>query len=537
MIEPKAPRGLFSAIRARGRANASVVLLLVLLVGHALAASPASAVKSVTILYTNDFHAAVEPMKATWLVDQPPIGGVRALSAWITMFRHTQPNAFLFDSGDLYTGQAISFLTRGRALIDLWKAIGFDAVCLGNHEFDYGLDGAEAYMKGEPFPVLSANLFYRSSGEPFARPYAIVEKNGIKIGVIGIFGVDAVPSTNIHTWDTLEARDPIPILRRLVPQLRKQVDLVVVLAHQGETGPMQSDAEAHPEVQRNFDADKATVAAVPGIDVFVGGHAHRGIEVPWVSPQTGSIVVQTYGRGTTLGVLELKVDIAHKKVIAHQGALVRVMPGVFPVPAAVVQVTRVWEEKAMRAEKEVVARTAVPFPRDYDAESPLGDLLCDAMLWKTGAQIAFSNAGGLRGDLPQGAITRGDLVSAFPFINTVVTMDLTGKQIRAILEQSLTLKVGMMQVAGIKATYDLSRPEYQRLVSVESSGAPLDDARTYHVVTNSFVAGGGDHYATFREGAHARDTGQLLSDLLYEYAREKKTLEAPAGGRLVPVAQ
>lgn len=521
--------------RKRGRAQAVALFLLVLLVSYAAPASTENAPRNVTILYTNDFHAAVEPMTATWLVDQPPIGGVRALSAWIAMFRRTRSDAFLFDSGDLFTGQAISFLTRGRALIDLWKAIGFDAVCLGNHEFDYGLEGATAYVKGEPFPVLSANLFYKGTDRPFARPYAIVENHGIRVGVIGIFGVDAVPSTNVHTWDTLEARDPVPILRRLVPELRKQVDLIVVLAHQGETGPMQSDAEAHPEIQRNFDADKATVAAVPGIDVFVGGHAHRGIEVPWVSPRTGSIVVQTYGRGTTLGVLELKLDMLHHKVVSHHGALIRVMPGIFPVPPAVSKTAGRWERKAKQAASEVVAQTTVAFSRHYNAESPLGDLLCDAMLWKTGAQVAFSNAGGLRADLPRGVITRGDLISAFPFINTVVTMDLTGKQIRNVLEQSLTQKVGMMQVAGIKATYDLGRPEYQRLVSVQADGEPLQDERTYHVVTNSFVAGGGDHYGTFLEASGSRDSGMLLSDLLYEYASEKKVLDPPADGRLVPV--
>ncbi len=497
----------------------------------------AAQTRTVTILYTNDFHAAVEPMKATWLVDQPMIGGGKALGAWIAMMRRTEPNPFLFDSGDLFTGQAISTLTRGQGPIEIFKSIGYDAVCYGNHEFDYGIPVAEGYAKSEPFPVLSANLFYRSDGRPFARPYAIVARNGIRIGVIGIFGVDAVPSTAPAIWKTLEARDPIPILRELVPRLRKQVDLIVVLAHQGETGPMQSDAEAHPEVQRNFDADKATVAAVPGIDVFVGGHAHRGIEVPWVSPQTGSIVVQTYGRGTTLGVLQLVYDSAQRKVVGHSGNLVRVVPGVFPVPPLVDATITRWLEECGRLGKEQLGSVSSALTRSYDSESALGDLVTDAMAWKGAAPIAFENAGGIRFDLPAGPIALYDVVSAFPFINSLVTMDLTGKQIREILEQSLTLKVGMMQVAGLRVRYDPKRPEYKRVVEVEVAGQPLDDERVYRVATNSFVATGGDHYATFLDAKRVDDTGINIMEVLADYIRSKKTIDKPVEDRLVSASR
>jgi 5'-nucleotidase/UDP-sugar diphosphatase len=490
----------------------------------------------VTIVYANDFHAAVEPMKATWLVDEPRIGGVRDFAAWVSMLRRTLPNPFVFDSGDVFTGQAVSTLSRGRALVDMFNAVGFDAACYGNHEFDYGVPSAKAYADVARFPVLSANLFYRGTDRLFARPYAIVEKNGIKVAVVGVFGVDAVPSTGRAIWDELEARDPIPLLRKLLPELRRQADLVVVLAHQGETGPMQPDAEAHPEVQRTFAADKALVEAVPGIDVFVGGHAHRGIEVPWVSPATGTIVVQTYGRGTTVGVLRLELDRITRRVLAHRGGLVRVANGVFDVPREVEETVRRWDAEVARIGGAVVATAAAPLGRDYNGESALGDLIADAMLWKSGADIAFQNAGGIRADLDAGPVTLYEVVSVFPFINTLVEASLTGRQVRAILEQSLTLKVGLMQVAGVRLRYDLAKPEGQRLISAEVGGAPLADDRVYRVATNSFLADGGDHYTTFNEAASKRDRGLLLSDLLVEYARARKTLEPPSAGRQIPAS-
>lgn len=492
--------------------------------------------KTVTILYTNDFHSAVEPITATWLVDHPKIGGVRDLAAWIAMMRREFPGAFLFDSGDVFEGPAISTLTRGQALIDLFHEMGYDAACLGNHEFDYGIQPAADYIREENYPVLDANLFYKDSGKPFARPYAIVERDGIKIGVIGIFGPTAASATTLSTWDKIDLRDPIPILRKLVPELRKKTDLVVVLVHQGLPGPMQTDAEAHPEVQRTFKADQDMVNAVPGIDVLVGGHAHRGIEVPWVSPKTGGIVVQTYGHGTTLGFLQLKLDTATHKIVSEHGSLLRVADNVFPVPPRVDAVATKWEKKAEALGDASVAFSPAPLVRNYNGESALGDLITDALRWKTGAQIGLENAGGIRDDIPAGVVTRDAIISAVPFFNTAVTGNLSGAQLRRILEQGLTLQAGLIQVSGLVVTADMSKPEYHRLISVTVNGEPLDDARVYSVVATSFIAGGGDHYPAFIAAPGARDTGILLSDVLEQYAKERHTLAAPAAGRFVDVS-
>jgi 5'-nucleotidase / UDP-sugar diphosphatase len=491
--------------------------------------------KNVTLLYTNDFHSAVEPIAATWLIDQPKIGGIRNLAAWTAMMRREYPDAFLFDSGDVFEGPAISTLTRGQALIEMFNAMGFDAACLGNHEFDYGIGPAENYVREEHFPVLAANLFYKSSGKPFAKPFAIVEHGGVKIAVIGVFGPTIASTTLLSTWDTLDLRDPKPILKQLIPRLRKEADLIVVLAHEGLPGPMQTDAEAHPEVQRTFDTDKDLVNTVPGIDVLIGGHAHRGIEVPWVSPVTGSIVVQTYGHGTTLGFLQLTLNTATHKVTAEHGSLLRIADDVFPAPPAMDALATKWEKKANALGGMPVATSPAPLTRNYNGESALGDLVTDALRWKTGAQIGLENAGGLRDDLPAGVVTRAGILSVVPFFNSLVTGDLTGAQIRRLLEQGLTLQAGLIQVSGLVMTADMNKPEYHRLVSVTVNGEPLDDAKKYTVAATSFIATGGDHYDAFISLPGSHDTGLLLSDVLEEYAKERGTLIAPPGGRFVDV--
>jgi 2',3'-cyclic-nucleotide 2'-phosphodiesterase (5'-nucleotidase family) len=211
----------------------------------------------------------------------------------------------------------------------------------------------------------------------------------------------------------------------------------------------------------------------------------------------------------------------------------RVADGVYPAPANVQAVVDQWEATADAEGKIPIGNATAAFARDYNHESPIGDLIADAMLSKTGAQMAFENAGGIRGDLPSGPLTRADAISAFPFMNTAVEMDLSGADIRAALEQSLTLDAGMLQVAGLSATYDMKRPALHRVISVRVGNQPLEDARSYKVVASSFVAQGGDHYQSFLNGKSVHDTGELLCDVLTDYARKMQTLVRPPGGRMV----
>ena len=141
------------------------------------------------------------------------------------------------------------------------------------------------------------------------------------------------------------------------------------------------------------------------------------------------------------------------------------------------------------------------------------------------------NAGGLRADIPEGAVTNGHVLDALPFLNTVVEVELTGTQLREVLEQGLTLERGLIQTSGLRGTYDLSRPAGRRLVSIEVGGRPLADARVYRVATNSFVAEGGDLYATFLK-TRARDSGRSVAEVVMEAFRKAGDVGPPPGGRL-----
>ncbi len=508
------------------RKLAASLLLLVILSVSAFAQA-----KDVTILYTNDFHSAFDPIPAYWLEGSPKLGGAAELTTMINQIRKEENRVFLFDTGDMFTGQE-SFLTKGELLMEMMMSMKYDAMAIGNHEFDYGADNFTIQMNRVPFPVLGANIFFKGTDHPYSRPYTIIEKDGIRLGVIGIIGQDARSVALPSGITNLDFPDPIPIVRKWVKELKPQVDLIVVLAHQGKTGPMQTDAENRPEVQRDFDEDIRLTTEVEGIDVFVGGHAHRGIEVPFVNPKTGTIIVQTYGYGTRLGYLKVRVD--NGKVVSHEGELLKVWSDKLE-PDRVVA-AKIAKYKKLLAPKIgiVQGRLEKRLVRDYNRESSLGDFVADVMKEVSGADAAMTNAGGLRADLPEGEVTNGNVLDALPFVNTVVVCEMTGAQVKEVLEQGMSLERGLIQVSGMKAFYNMAKPVGSRLVSAEIGGEPLMDNTKYKIATNSFLAQGGDLYQTF-VNTKQEEEGPLLSDIVMEYLKKKGTVGPPSMGRLIPL--
>ena len=263
--------------------------------------------KTVTLLFTNDLESTYDPVQAYWRDDMEHIGGIAQLATLIDDFRASEENVFLFDAGDIFTG-VLAKLTRGEVSFELMNTMGYDAMVIGNHEFEYGWEVLARQKHRVPFPVLGANLFYEGTDIHFAQPYSIIERDGVRIGVIGIMGQDAATALNPPNIAGLEVRDPKSVVPEYVKLLRPDVDLVVLLTHQGKTAPMQTDDEAHPEIKRDIEVDIELAGVVDGIDVLLAGHADAGTEQPVIHPQTGTLIMQTYGQGFHLGFLQVQVD-------------------------------------------------------------------------------------------------------------------------------------------------------------------------------------------------------------------------------------
>lgn len=483
-----------------------------------------------TILYTNDFHSAITPIPAYWLPGSPKLGGAAHLAALIERERAASNTTFLFDSGDMFTG-TLSTLTQGEALLEMMTLMRYDALGVGNHEFDYGWKSFDQAVLRVPFPVLCCNVRHRGSGIRFVRPYTVVERNGVRLGVIGVMGANAARFTIMPSKVAeLEFTDPVEETRACVTALQETVDAIVVLGHQGLPGPMQTDAENDPEVQRPLDEDMRFCADVRGIAVYIAAHSHHGLEKPIVHPESGTLITQTYGYGTRLGRIRLSMN--QRKVVGHDIRLLKVWSDRIPAHRAVANRLAHYRSQVSDQIGPPIGRATARITRKYNRESPLGSFCADAMRERSGAEIALTNAGGLRADLPEGELDRGHILDAFPFLNTCVTLALKGGDLVAAIEQGLSLKAGMVQVSGLQARYDPKRPSGERLVSLTVGGAPVEKDRTYRVATNSFLAEGGDGYSSLRNGDRVA-TAELISDVLAGYVQKARSVSPPSTGRLI----
>ncbi len=422
----------------------------------------ATEVREITLLYTNDFESAYDPIPAFWRDDVDQVGGIAQLATLIEHERQRASTSFLLDAGDIFTG-TLAKLTRGELPFELMITMGYDAMCIGNHEFEYGWWVLREAMNRAPFPVLAANLFYEGTDIPFAQPYTILERDGFRLGVVGIFGTDAATALYPPHLAGLEVRDPVATARRIVARLGPDVDLVVLLTHQGKTAPMQTDDEADATVQRDIAADIHLAGAVEGVDVLIGGHADAGQETPFVHPETGTLICQTYGQGTRLGFLKLCSESATGRLVSHDGRLLLVDSAALE-PHPIVAAKLAGYRARFPEVDEVVGRTTGRITRRYNEESDLGNLFADVLRDHGESDIAIVHSGGLRADLPAGPVTRENLLDAFPFTDLVYVLEMTGDQLRDVLEQSFSLERGVLQVSGLTVWYDLSKPVGERVV-------------------------------------------------------------------------
>ena len=516
--------------------RAGLVVLLASLLGCAAPPQTNSPehLREVTLLYTNDFESAYDPIPAFWRDDLEHVGGIAQLATLIDETRAREELSFLLDAGDIFTG-TLAKLTRGELPFELMTTMDYNAMCIGNHEFEYGWWVLRDAMQRAPFPVLAANLFYEGTDIPFTQQWTILERDGFRIGVVGIFGTDAATALFPPHLEGLEVRDPVAAARTAVARLRPEVDLIVLLTHQGKTAPMQTDDEADASVHRDIEVDIALAGAVEGVDVLIGGHADAGQEEPFIHPVTGTLICQTYGQGTRLGYLKLLVDPESGEVVGHDGRLLVVASDDLephPVVAA-----KLANYRARYPEvDEIIGRTAERLTRRYNEESDLGSLFADILRDHGQTDIAFVHSGGIRADLPAGEITRENLLDAFPFIDYVLTLRMTGEQLLDVLEQSFTLERGVLQVSGMTAVFDVDRPLGERVVAVTVGGSPLDPGAAYTVTTFDFLASGADLYSGFLDAEILTPHGPEFAELLEAHFASGEAVAAPEGGRLIPAS-
>ena len=478
-----------------------------------------------TILHINDTHGHA------WVFNEwknPGIGGFAVISTLVKEIKSEVESSgghvLFLHAGDVNTGVPESDLLDAIPDILALNRMGLDAMALGNHEFDNPRSVLMKQMDFANFPFLSANIVYKKSGEPFAKPYIIKDFGDLKVAIIGVTTEETRILEPLYVQD-LEFLDAVDAVQKYVNELKDKVDVIVVLSHLGWGIP-----------KGDYNTSYSLARLADGVDVIVDGHSHD-----LMGKKVGdTIVVQAGYFGKWLGRLDL--DIEDGKIVKWSWKALPINLKVYkgkdksgkriyeyqwkkiPEDPIVKNILDYFKAKGSEELNTVIGYTEVVLDGERShiraGTTNLGNLVADAMRWKVGADIAITNSGGIRTTLKPGPITIRDILTVHPFGNTLFVYKLKGDQILKILEYTATISEGKgawPQVSGI--TY---KSKDGKVYDVMVNGKPLDPNKVYTLVTNSYMAGGGDGYSMLKEWkGQGYDTGFTLSQVIMEYIQKK----------------
>lgn len=514
----------------------------------------------------NDFHGHLEPSKFEYMgvADAKSqtlmAGGIDNIAAALQAWRKEDKDLLFVGAGDLIgASPAMSAMWADEPSLQALTMAGLYASSVGNHEFDQGRaellrqqnggctsirpDRACKFapnFSGAGFTYLAANVLDSATGKPFLPAYKIADVKGIKVGLIGAVLKDTASVVLKSGIVGLSFVDEADAINKIMPELRaKGARVFVLMIHEGgETTEAFDKPECSELKGPIIDISKRLD---PAIRLIVSGHTHKGFQCK----VDGRTVTQAAMGGHVLSRITMKVDPVTADVLDIGVKNVVIKPGQYPPDVKV----SAYLDNARARSKEALAK---PLARigartlgrkpSRGGESALGDLVADSMLAATreqGVQIAFMNAGGIRQDIDVGdnmTVTFGQLQMVLPFGNTLVTMDLTGAQIRQLLEQQFVrpgaAHPSVLQISeGFAYRWNPALPPGERIVkgSLTLNGSALDESKTYRIVTNNFLAEGGDNFPTFKLGTNKIDTHARDFDTVLDYLKKRDQAGKPAG--------
>lgn len=513
------------------------------------------------ILAINDFHGNLRPPPGGILIADPgdktrkitePAGGSEAMATLVRQLREGHPNTIFVAAGDLIgASPLLSAMFHDEPTIESMSMMGLALSAVGNHEFDEGKDELLRMQNGgchpvdkcqgpHPFPgakfhYLAASTFDTGNGKTIFPPYEIREFDGIPVAFIGLTLKGTPGIVSPESVAGLEFRDEADTVNALVPELKAHgVEAIVVLIHEG--GFPTGDYNECPglsgpilDIVRKF--DKA-------VDVVISGHTHRA----YVCEIDGRLVTSGDKFGTLVTAIDLKLDRATRDVVSARADNVIVRTATLAKDPEQTALLASYDKVAAAIGNRPagsITQTLSRVPNDA-GESPLGDIIADAQLAATSAEadgaavIAFTNPGGIRTDIPRkedGAVSYADLFASQPFRNQLVTLTLTGMQIKSMLEQQWLdpKRPRILQVSrGFSYAWDAAKPDGERVIAdrMALNGQRIDPAASYRVTVNNYLAVGGDGFTVLKEGT-ARRIGAYDADALYAYFQAHRPL-APA---------
>ncbi|EPR77400.1 5'-nucleotidase [Leifsonia rubra CMS 76R] len=527
-------------------------------IGLSTEASPVE----IEILTTNDFHGRLEPGRG--------VPGAAQLGGMVNFWEEQNPNTTFVGAGDFIGASTFtSFIQNDQPTIDVLNEIGLATSSFGNHEFDQGrADVDDRILDAADWPYLAANLYDRATDAPAYDEYFLQEFDGVQVGFIGAVTEDLNELVSPDGIASLEIRSVVDEVDRVADYLSDgneangEADVLVLLVHEGAAS---TDIAASTD---DSAFGQIVTGLSPKVDAIVSGHTHLAYDHEIAVPgmDRPRLVVSAGQYGANYGHLDLTVDPATNEIISFSAevlpiagfepdAAVQAIVDEATAIADVLGAAKVGEisESMFRAVQTptVDPQGETVFPENRGGESTLGNFVADVQLWAaadSGAEIAFMNPGGLRTDLiyessgandADGDVTYREAANVQPFANTLVTLTLTGAQLKQVLEEQWQpagaqrpfLKLGVSE--GLTYTYDPTAAQGERVSALYLNDVAVDAAANYKVVANSFLAAGGDNFATLGEGATPTDTGRVDLQAMVDYFEDTPVASPPFEQRAI----
>jgi 2',3'-cyclic-nucleotide 2'-phosphodiesterase (5'-nucleotidase family) len=477
------------------------------------------------ILHTNDIHGSFLPRQATWIDSRPLIGGFAPLSGAIADERSSEEAAILLDAGDFMTGNPITDLTvdgvEGGAMLQFFDMMNYDAVTLGNHEFDLGVGNAVKLVNASKVPIMSANLWMvlpdAISQKPIARlltekGWKIFEVGGVRVGVIGLIMENLDSEISKSAAEAIHVTPPAEEVRKTVEEIDPITDLIILLTHEG------------------YEEDQQLASEVAGVDVIIGGHSHTRVESP--QRYNNVIVAQAGAYCQYLGRLWVKVE--NDEVTDFRGNLIPLWVDSLPPTPEAAEFVQKYQNEIDKQFGKVIATLDEDWTRDSYQESPLGDWLADRLREYGKGDFAVVNSGGIRKDLLKGPVTIMDIKEMLPFTNRVVSFPCTGEQLSTLIATNARVGIShhgeILQVSGV--SYDID-PSTMAPYNIMVDGKPLKLKKQYKGISIDYVAvSQAERYFGFMPASHD-DLGIAFTDMIVDYVTEHGINKKPPMGRIV----
>ncbi len=469
-----------------------------------------------TIVHTNDIHGFYVEGKYDGM-------GAAKIGAYVDAVKAENTNTLFIDAGDALQGNNLVTLSKGEYGVDIMNALGYDVMVAGNHEFDYGSERLLELEAMLEFPILAANVKYDDDTD-FMEDYIIKEFDDFSVGIFGLATPETTYKSHPDNTVGIVFEDPSVVAAEMVAELESQVDVIIALTHLGVEGDVSSMLLAEN---------------VEGIDLIVDGHSHTDLDYGLVV--NGTLIVQAGEKSKNVGVV--KFDIEGGEVVevdAYQYDKSESAEGAEDQEI----LDLVNELKALNAviENEVVAYSPIELIGEREfvrtGETNLGNMLTEALLDISGADLALSNGGGIRTSIDIGDVTKGEVLTVLPFGNTVRVIELTGADVIAAIENGITdypeAKGAFPHVAGMTVKFDSTKEAGSRVVEILVNGVLINETATYTMATNDFLVAGGDGYTMFKGKNVVAEYG-AMDEVLIDYMANTGFAKAAITGRMMDI--